>query len=85
MPTFFVDNIWDDEVVVRAFNKAAGLGAFQGTMFTDEVVNDQMAEMHTMRSEKGVTWLGGKVTRLDDGKEGPRFRIDWETIPTITV
>ena len=79
-----VDNIRDDEIVVRAVNKAFRLGARTGTLFTGDVVDDQMARMHQMRSETGTTWLGGKVTRLDDGDEGPQFRIDWDAFPEIS-
>jgi hypothetical protein len=82
--TFTVGAIWDDEIVVRAINKAVGLGAIQGTMFTGEVVHDRMARNHMKRAARGTTWLDGKVTRLDDGIDGPQFRIDWEKIPTIT-
>jgi len=82
--TIYVDSIWDDEIVVRAINKAVAMGAIQGTLFTGDVVRDQIAKMHSMRAVKGVTWLGGIVTRLADGEEGPQFRIDWDSIPTIT-
>ena len=79
-----VDIINNDEVLVRAINQAFREGAQFGTLFTGEVVNDQMARMHVMRAENGRTWLGGKVTRLADGPDGPRFRIDWQTFPQIT-
>jgi len=45
---------------------------------------NQMAGMHLMRAAKDKTWLGGKVTHLADGKDGPQFRIDWESFPQIT-
>ncbi len=79
-----VENINDKEIVVKASNRAFREGALSGTLFTKDVVNDQMAAMHKMRAEKGKTWLGGKVTRLPDGPDGPQFRIDWETFPHIT-
>jgi hypothetical protein len=79
-----VFKIEDSEVVVRAINRAFREGAVKGTMFTDDVTNDQMARMHLMRASTGTTWLGGVVTRLDGGELGPRFRIDWESMPSIT-
>lgn len=82
--TIYVDQIWDDEIVVRAINRAVQSGAVRGTMFTGEVVNERLAEKHRRRADQGVTWLGGKVTQLDDGEDGPQFRIDWDAMPTIT-
>jgi hypothetical protein len=82
--TLIVDNINDDEVVVRAINQASRAGALRGTLFTGDVANDQIARMHRLRSERGTTWLGGKVTWLKEGELGPQFRIDWETFPSIT-
>ena len=82
--TIHVDSIWDDEIVVRAINKAVRLGAVRGTMFTGEVVHEGLARMYTIRATKGITWLQGKVTRLADGEDGFQFRIDWDEIPTIT-
>jgi hypothetical protein len=79
-----VDNINDDEVVVRAINRAFREGARTGTLFTNDVVNDHIARMHTKRSERGTTWLGGRVTRLPDLPWGPQFRIDWDEFPQIT-
>ena len=82
--TIYVDSIRGDEIVVRALNKAARLGAVRGTMFTLDVVNDKLAAKHRKRAERGTTWLGGKVTQLEDGPDGPQFRIDWDSIPSIT-
>jgi hypothetical protein len=82
--TFTVDLIQDVGVVVQGLSRAVAAGATRGTMFTGEVVNDQIAAMHTMRAASGTTWLGGKVTRLADGPEGPQFRIDWSVLPTFT-
>lgn len=82
--TIYVDRIWDDEIVIRAINKAVQLGAVRGTMFTGEVVNDRLAAKHQKRAETGTTWLGGAVTQLEDGEDGPQFRIDWDAMPTIT-
>ena len=83
--TLEVFKIEDSEVVVRAMNRAFRAGAVRGTMFTDDIANDQMARMHLMRAATGTTWLGGVVTRLaEDGEFGPRFRIDWEVMPFIT-
>ena len=79
-----VTKIEDHAIVVMAINRAFQEGALSGTLFTGEVVDDQMARMHRMRAEKARTWLGGKVTRLADGAEGPQFRIDWDTFPQIT-
>jgi len=82
--TVTIDNINDSEIVGRAINRALQEGAQSGTLYTGDVVNHQLASMHLMRSQTGKTWLGGKVTRLTDGADGPRFRIDWETFPQIT-
>jgi hypothetical protein len=82
--TLVVEVITDTEVVVRAINQAVGEGAVRSTMFTGDVVNDQIAKMHRMRAETGTTWLGGKVTLIEEGELGPRFRIDWEVMPSIT-
>jgi hypothetical protein len=83
--TLIVGNINDVEVVVRAINQAFQAGAVRGMMFTGDVVNDQLAEMHRMRAARGTSWLGGKVVLLEEGELGPRFRIDWEVMPSITV
>ena len=40
--------------------------------------------MDMMRADKGITWRGGKVTRLTDGELGPRFRIDFDSLSPIT-
>jgi hypothetical protein len=53
-------------------------------MWTGEIVDDHAAAMHEMRARTGTTWLGGRVTLLATGKLGPEFRIDWDTLPTIT-
>ena len=82
--TLMVENINDSEVVVRAINRAFRAGAIRGTMFTGDVTSEQIARMHLMRAATGTTWLGVKVTRLEDGELGPRFRIDWEVMPSIT-
>jgi len=79
-----VDNINDSEIVVRAINCAFRAGAVRGTLFTGDVSNDQIARMHLMRAATGTTWLDGTVTRLEDGELGPRFRIDWEVMPSVT-
>jgi hypothetical protein len=78
-----VFKIEDSEVVVRAINRTFLEGAVKGMMFTGDVSNDQLARMHLMRANTGATWLGGVVTRLDDGELGPRFRIDWQTMPSL--
>jgi hypothetical protein len=87
-----VKNINDDEVLVRAINRAFQEGARSGSLFTGEVVNDQMARMHTMRAEKGRTWLGGKVTRLAErspvsyrlGDVSAHYgmRLPWQSVST---
>jgi hypothetical protein len=82
--TLEVFKIEDSEVVVRTINRAFREGAVRGTLFTDDVANDQLARMHLMRASTGTAWLGGVVTRLDDGDLGPRFRIDWDVMPSIT-
>jgi hypothetical protein len=82
--TLTVEKIEDDEVVVRAISQAFRNGAVRGTMFTGDCSNDQIARMHLTRAATGTTWLGGKVIRLEDGELGPRFRIDWESMPSIT-
>ena len=79
-----VENINDNEIVVRAINRAFRAGARTGTLFSGEVVDEQIAGMHTMRAATGTTWLGGNVTRLADGVDGPQFRIDWDSFPEIT-
>jgi len=79
-----VIQIMDDEVVVRAINRAFRSGATRATMFTGDVSNDRLAQKHLTRAERGTTWLGGKVTRLADGELGPQFRIDWDSMPSIT-
>lgn len=73
-----VININDQQIVVKALSRAFREGARSGTLFTGEVVNDPLAAMHQMRADSGTTWMGGKVTRLGDGPDGPQFRIDWE-------
>jgi hypothetical protein len=82
--TLDVVYINDDEIVVRAINAASRAGAVRGVLFTGDIVDDQMARMHVMRTATGTTWLGGKVTRLDDGELGPCFRIDWDSFPFVT-
>jgi hypothetical protein len=38
-----------------------------------------------MRSQKGITWMGGKVTFLGTSAWGrPLFRVDWDELPTVT-
>lgn len=82
--TFFVDNINDQGVLIRALGRAIAGGATRGTMFTGDVVNDRIAARHIYRSESGATWLDGKVTRLADGEDGPQFQIDWDQLPVIS-
>ncbi len=82
--TIEVGNINDQEVVVRAINRAIAAGAVRGTLLTGDCANDQIARMHAMRAEKGVTWRGGKVTYLGEGELGPRFRIDFDELSPIT-
>ena len=79
-----VKAINDDEILVLAINRAVQSGAISGTLLSGEVVNEQMADMYLMRATKGKTWLGGKVTRLADGEDGPQFRIEWDSFPQIT-
>lgn len=81
---FSVDLIQDIGVVVLALKRAREAGATRGTWFTGEVVNDDLAEKFLYRAESGITWLGGDVTQLDDGFDGPQFRIDWDWMPSIT-
>lgn len=82
--TIDVDNINDQEIVVRAMNRAIAAGAVRGTLLTGDCANDQIARMHTMRAEKGVTWRDGKVTYLGEGELGPRFRIEFDELSPIT-
>jgi len=82
--TIYIDNINDDEVLVRAINRASAAGATKGTMFTGQVVNERLAAKHLMRVTRGTTWLGGRFTRLADGEDGPQFRVDWDEMPSIT-
>jgi len=82
--TIGVDNIDNDEILVRAINRTFRAGAVRGTLFTGDVIHEPMARRHAMRAAKGVTYLGGKVTYLREGRLGPQFRIDWETMPFIT-
>jgi hypothetical protein len=79
-----VELIRDVKVIVLAIQRAIGVGATRGTLFTGEIVNEQVGAMHAKRAAAGITWLGGSVTRLDDGPDGPQFRIDWESFPSIT-
>ena len=65
-------------------DQVVAAGATRGSMFTGEIVDDHLAAMHRMRSQEGITWLGGKVTWLSDRANGPEFRIDWDVLPTIT-
>jgi hypothetical protein len=81
--TIHVLDIDDIRIVIEALKKATAAGATRGTMFTGCMVEDHSAAMHTMRSEKGITWLGGKVTVLSESPS-PMFRIDWDILPTIT-
>jgi hypothetical protein len=76
-----IDDIWP---VYLALNRAVAAGATRGTLFTGEMIDDQSAAMHMMRSQKGITWLGGKVTFLRMHPNGPAFRIDWDELPTVT-
>jgi hypothetical protein len=78
-----VSGIKSREVLVRAINQAHLAGAKRATMFTNETVNDQIARMNIMRWETGTTFLDGRVTRLDENEESPRFRIDWDELPFI--
>jgi hypothetical protein len=82
--TVIVWNIEDQEIVIRAINQAHRLGALRGVMFTGDCANPGIAQMHMMRSVNGTTYLGGKVTCLKYGEDGPQFRIDWEVFPSIT-
>ncbi len=82
--TFHVDSIWDDQIVRLALKKALSLGATHGRLYSYEVVNDHLAEKHRRRAEKGITWLGGTVTQLEDREGFPQFRIDWQVLPEIT-
>jgi hypothetical protein len=79
-----VQNINDHKIVVTALARAFRSGARRGTLLTGDIVNDQLAKMHQMRVDNGITWLDGTVTRLPDGKDGPRFQIDWERFPEIS-
>jgi hypothetical protein len=79
-----VVGIDDVSIVIEALNRAVAAGAIRGTMLTGEIVDEQMAAMHRMRAEVGMTWLGGRVTLLAERANGPVFRIDWDTLPSIT-
>jgi hypothetical protein len=81
--TIIVDHINDVGIVIRALNKAAA-SVTRGTMFTGECVNDKLGLTNIWRAAAGKTWLGGRVTRLADTADGPQFRIDWDSLPTIT-
>lgn len=76
-----VKGIYDHLILVQAINKALKEGARRGTLFTEEVVNDRLAESLRIRAERGSKWLGGSVTRLT---AEPSFRIDWDEFPQIT-
>jgi RHS repeat-associated protein len=82
--TFRVYNIENVNIVIQALNRARAAGATRGTMFTGDVIAPEIANMHIWRAQTGTTWLGGRVTRLADGPQGPQFRIDWDTLPDIT-
>jgi hypothetical protein len=82
--TFQVSSIDDARIVIEALNRAAAAGAKRGTMLTGAVVHDQLAAMHMMRAEQGITWLGGRVTFLGSGPSGPEFEINWDALPTVT-
>ena len=82
--TLRVVGIDDVGIVIEALNRAVAAGAKRGTLFTGEIVADQMAAMHRMRAAIGVTWLGGRVTFLGELPNGPEFRIDWDLFPAIT-
>jgi hypothetical protein len=69
---------------MRALNRAIAAGATRGAMITTEVVNDGVAAKHMRRAAKGTTWLGGKLTRMEGTPDGPRFRIDFDVLLTIT-
>jgi hypothetical protein len=83
--TFMVSSTNNAEMIVEALNGAVAAGATRGTLCTTEIVDEQMADMHTMRAQKGITWLGGRVTLLSQRQLGPIFRIDWDLLPTITL
>ena len=71
-------------MVIEALNRAVAAGATRGVLWSGDVVDEHIAEMHEMRARTGTTWLGGRVTLLGPGKLGPEFRIDWDNLPTIT-
>jgi hypothetical protein len=83
LATFHVQYIDSVRIVIEAFKTAIAAGATRGTMFTGCMVKDHSGAMHTMRSEKGIGWLGGTVTKLADSP-APQFRIDWDVLPSIT-
>lgn len=82
--TIRIFNIEDANIVITAINQARAAGAKRTTMWTGEVIADEIAESHIHRAETGTTWLGGTVTRLPDSPKGfPQFRIDWEELPPV--
>jgi hypothetical protein len=81
---FHVMYIDDVDIVIEALNKAVAVGAKRGILFSGKVVQDHTATMHTMRAEKGVTWLGGKVYLLTKWPSRPEFRIEWDVLPAVT-
>lgn len=83
--TLRVGGILDHVVIALAISRAYKAGARRGTLFTGSVVNDNVARMQMLRATRGTTFLGGKVTRLDDSPQGdPQFRVDWDEFPQIT-
>jgi len=56
--TFTVSSIKGAEMVIEALNRAVADGATCGTLWTGEIVDDQMADMHTMRAQtdKTLAW-----------------------------
>ena len=61
--TFVVASIDSVGVVIEAINRAVAAGARRGTLFTGEVVNDQVAAMHEMRSRTDAANQGNRVVR----------------------
>jgi hypothetical protein len=74
----------DVEPLAQAIIRAHREGAKRGTLFSGEIVNDEVAAKNLKKALRGSTWLGGRFTRLLDVEECMCFRIDWDEWPSIT-
>ena len=82
--TMSTDGVKDDEVLFQALVRVKRVGAKRGVFFTGDIVNDSELKKALARVQRGTTWLGGKLTRLNDGPLGPCFRVDWDDFPELT-